>query len=130
MSKTQVETSVVNICDSLLSALAQQSNVNEEIAFVQVTKASAEYWNTFNDSDWGGAIPSGEMVAVLVQADCGGYIYGWTAAIVTEIVANGHLDVNNQYKRIAAGGVMAINVSCGGTQKIATGIARWISGLW
>lgn len=128
MSKAQVVSAVVGICDSLLTALALQSNVNEEIAFVQIAKSSAQYWNAFNDSDWGGPISGGEHAAAVIQADCGGYIYGWVAAVILENATTGEVRIENQWKRIGAGAAVAINASGGGTVKIANGIARWISG--
>lgn len=130
MSQSTLVSNMNSICDSLLSALALQSNVDEEIAFVQIAKSSTNYWNSFNDPDWGGTISSSKELAAVIQADAGGYIYGWVAAIIIENATTGEVRIENQYKRIAAGAAMAVNASGGGTVKIAGAIGRWISGLW
>ncbi len=121
---------LVMLCDSIVMQHSGDRPNKTVVSFAQVARGSVEYWYQFNQLHWGVTIDNSNKLAAAVQIDCGGYVYGWVSAVVIEYGSAGHLSSENESKRILAGAAMAVNASCGGTVKIARGIAKWVRGLW
>lgn len=130
VSRNEFRDRLRKLCDSVIDAHNASGTTKTEVAFAQIARESAEYWYQFDDHRWGGRLGTSAKLAAAVQIDCGGYIYGWVTAVIVEHTSTGQLSSKNENTRIAAGAAMAVNASCGGTVKIARGIASWVRGLW
>ncbi|MBU3742524.1 MAG: hypothetical protein FGM24_09615 [Candidatus Kapabacteria bacterium] len=137
LTKLQYRNQLNAVCDSLLAALATQTAVTSEIALVQVTKSSLDFWYNFSDVSWNGSTPNAIALAAVVQIDCGGFLVGWALTAGAQIATEGKFTATiggqmtpQEKQRIAGGLVGAANASGGGMPKMANTVVRWISGLW
>ncbi|HVZ38983.1 MAG TPA: hypothetical protein VHI13_06880 [Candidatus Kapabacteria bacterium] len=116
MSSTEIANRIIARADSsitILSSSAWSHGLTEAAGgFLYVMRGSAAYWQSHPVSTAENPNPSG--FAQIVQADAAGYLIGWLMAVADEYDATGHIDPNNQGRRINRGLSMAIGWSFGG----------------
>jgi len=74
----------------------------------------------------------------VVQTDAAGFLVGWAITAGSQIAVDGSFTASpiggqmstKEKQRITGGVVGAITASSGGITKVASGLVKWINGLW